>query len=151
MKDKEPRDKETGNEDCRKRKMSTIIEEGGRSCKIVRSKQFEQIPAYGITVEYNFEKGYTPKTNFSADFVQAAADGDLARVKRYFERGECLVNSPCIISGANALHMACWKGHVHVIEWLLKNGADLELCDRKGRSAIYFGVKGYIVNQWFTL
>lgn len=122
--------------------MSTRINESGSSSKIVRSKQFDPNQAFPLT----FQKGYILKANFSIHFVQAAYDGDLARMQKYFERGECLVNG-CTVSGVNALHAACRKRDVHIIEWLLKNGADLESCDRKGRSAIYFGVKGYMVDQ----
>jgi len=105
----------------------------------------EPIQAFPIEVQYDLKKGYTLKTEFPALIEQAVTNGYLAVLQQIIQRDESLVNTFNHKSGLNALHIACKTEHVHVIQWLLENGIDRDSCDRKkGRSAVYFAVKGYI-------
>jgi len=56
------------------------------------------------------------------DFIRAAKNGDATRVK------ELLADSPSLIDArdsdeSTALHCACWKGHLEVVQVLIAAGA----------------------------
>jgi len=56
------------------------------------------------------------------DFIRAAKNGDAARIK------ELLAESPALIDArdsddSTALHCACWKGHLEVVQVLIAAGA----------------------------
>jgi len=61
------------------------------------------------------------------EFCEAAEHGDLPRLKAL------LTENPDLISarweGATALHFASLRGRLDVIDWLLKNGADIDALD----------------------
>ena len=43
-------------------------------------------------------------------------------------------------AGATALHVASWRGHAHVVRWLLEQGAAIDLEDAYGRTPSQVGV-----------
>ena len=62
--------------------------------------------------------------------ASATREGDLDRVKAAVIRGEDIDGRGSY--GDTALHEACRKGHVDIVEYLLANGANAELQDRRG-------------------
>ena len=78
--------------------------------------------------------------------VEASAEGDLF-FKDIIHNYKLDVNAGHNSKdGVTALQAACYHGHPEIAEWLLKNGADVEKQDSKGRRAIYYAVKGYVKN-----
>ena len=91
-----------------------------------------------------YEKLSKIQLKLVALLVEASAEGDLFFVKDLVVNYKLDVDS-CHTSkdGVTALQAACRYGHCDIVEWLLKNAADLEIPDDKGRRAIHHAVKGY--------
>jgi len=76
-------------------------------------------------------------------FVEAALESDLYALKDLLENYKVPVDvDHKSMPGFTALHLACRKGRLEAVEWLLENGADIEKTDEKGRTALYHAVKG---------
>jgi len=62
-------------------------------------------------------------------FSEAASRGDLNEMKRLFEKGAKINAEPFdgVFSGFPALVCAASGGHSNVVEWLIANGADVNL------------------------
>ena len=59
-------------------------------------------------------------------FIKAAKAGDLDALKAALKDDAGLMTARDT-DGSSALHCACWKGHAHVVAFLLKAGADVAL------------------------
>lgn len=76
-------------------------------------------------------------------FVEAAQEGDLYLVKKLVQNYQVSVDvTHQSTPGLTALHLACWRGRMKVAQWLLDQKANIETADQKGRTAVYFAVKG---------
>ncbi|XP_074016198.1 ankyrin repeat domain-containing protein 40 [Numenius arquata] len=62
---------------------------------------------------------------------EAAALGDAEEVRRLVELGVSL-NSQNEVNGWTCLHWACKRNHAAVVAYLLRAGADKEICTKKG-------------------
>ncbi|CAH1241010.1 ANK2 [Branchiostoma lanceolatum] len=71
------------------------------------------------------------------DFVRAAREGDIEKVRRGLEEGVNVNDEDS--DGATALHQACRWGHDRVVELLIKNGADLNRGNTALKDACGFG------------
>ena len=69
----------------------------------------------------------------AGEIHDAAADGDLVKVRALIEKDPSLVNLKDA-SGGTPLHEAARKGHVTVVEFLLANKADVNARDATGAS-----------------
>lgn len=89
--------------------------------------------------------------------VQHAAEGNLDRVKLILAKTRDAVcwSSPlgknlrdfCIqvnikVQGRTALQLACHQGHTEIVTALVDSGADLEMTDPDGDSALHFSCFG---------
>lgn len=52
------------------------------------------------------------------------------RTLLHFNDNETNINL-CIDNGANPFHIACENGHDNTVQFLLDNGADINLCKNK--------------------
>ena len=53
--------------------------------------------------------------------------------------------------GKTALHLACFKGHIDLVKWLLdKARVDMSQVDNRGFSAIHYAILGYILIHKFN-
>ena len=76
--------------------------------------------------------------------LSAAWEGDLDRVKAAVIRGEDIDGRDS--NGDTALHDACRKGHVDIVNYLLANGANAELKDwRSDWTPLQVACKYYFV------
>lgn len=50
-------------------------------------------------------------------------------------------------NGLNALHLASKDGHIHVVEELIKRGANLDAATKKGNTALHIASLGKISPQ----
>lgn len=76
-------------------------------------------------------------------FVEAAGEGDLYLVNNMVKNYQVSLDATHqSTAGLTALHLACRRGHIPVIKWLLDQKANIEKADQKGRRAIYYAVKG---------
>ncbi|MFM8453895.1 MAG: ankyrin repeat domain-containing protein [Gammaproteobacteria bacterium] len=71
----------------------------------------------------------------------AALAGDLARVMDLIEKFKVDVNWQDQ-SGNTALMFSAWKGHLPVLEYLLKKGADPKIKNKKGGMAKHYAIIG---------
>lgn len=76
------------------------------------------------------------------NLLKHAASGDLTSVQKVISSGLSInVSDP--VFHATALHNAASQGHVHVVKWLIKNGAVIDAKDGKEATpliwAAYFG------------
>ncbi|CAL8078427.1 unnamed protein product [Calicophoron daubneyi] len=71
-------------------------------------------------------------------FHEAAAAGEIEKVKALLSMDKCLVNS-LNKDGMSPLQQACFRGHVNTVEYLLENGADVNSKDPKqGYTSLMF-------------
>ena len=70
------------------------------------------------------------------NIVQAAERGDLEEVKDRHEDGADIDTKTGPLN-STALHHAAANGNTEMIEYLLKNGADKKIVDRKGETALF--------------
>ena len=74
---------------------------------------------------------------FSISGVRGAAwRGDLEELKRLVEGGQN-VNPRSRWQESTPLMEAAWKGHTECVEYLIQNGAQLDLMDRDGMTALH--------------
>ncbi|XP_035664097.1 death-associated protein kinase dapk-1-like [Branchiostoma floridae] len=74
------------------------------------------------------------------DFLQAAQDGDVEKVRRWLEEG-LDVNTKDYY-GDTGLYEACKKDHDKVVALLIKNGADLNVTNKDGFTGLYVACRG---------
>lgn len=60
----------------------------------------------------------------SKDLIKASKKGDLAALKALLKSDKTLLDARDT-DGSTALHCAVWKGHLEVVEFLLKAGANV--------------------------
>jgi len=83
------------------------------------------------------------KTKLGNLFVQSALEGDLYILRELLENFKVSVDvDHKSTPGLTALHLACQKGRLEIVEWLLEKKANIEKSDEKGRTALYHAVKG---------
>ncbi|MFN7095603.1 MAG: ankyrin repeat domain-containing protein [Burkholderiales bacterium] len=70
--------------------------------------------------------------NVNLKFRQAADKGDIEAIKDAIAHGKVDINSSGE-SGNTALHNACRKGHLSVIEELLRSAADITKENKQGK------------------
>jgi len=89
-------------------------------------------------------------------FLEAANKGDLYLVQLLLQNYKVPVDvQHRSTPGLTALHVACLKGRLNVIQWFLSEPKNKELLlekeDYKGRRPIYFAVKGCQPETWNML
>lgn len=88
------------------------------------------------------QKLFKLKSKLAILLVESAREGDLEVVEELVKHYQTPVDAGNE-GGVSALHMACFKGHQKIIDLLLKEGATLEMEDKKGRRTVHFAAKGY--------
>ena len=63
--------------------------------------------------------------NAGKEVIKAAKAGDADRVRELIESDVTLIDARDL-DGSRPLHCAVWKGHRHVVEYLLSVGADVK-------------------------
>lgn len=74
------------------------------------------------------------------DYMQAADQGDLDKVKVFVAKHKDKINNP--VDGKTALHMACHRGHLDIVTHLLTSGADKNAQDVHGETPLHYAVHG---------
>lgn len=64
----------------------------------------------------------------------AAYNGDLDHIKLLVEQGVININERDD-KGSTMAHKAAGQGHLHVLQWLIENGADMRVMNESGESA----------------
>ncbi|RNA14408.1 ankyrin repeat domain-containing 42 [Brachionus plicatilis] len=64
----------------------------------------------------------------------AAFNGDLDHIKLLVEQGVININERDD-KGSTIAHKAAGQGHLHILQWLIENGADLKLTNQAGETA----------------
>jgi len=65
------------------------------------------------------------------EIIKAAKSGDVAKVKTLLTENPDLINA-CDTDGSTPLHCATWKGHLEVVAYMLKAGADVNAHNSNG-------------------
>lgn len=63
----------------------------------------------------------------------AAFNGDLDHIKLLVEQGVININERDD-KGSTMAHKAAGQGHIHIIQWLIENGADLRVANQSGET-----------------
>ncbi|KAA3672231.1 uncharacterized protein DEA37_0013901 [Paragonimus westermani] len=72
-----------------------------------------------------------------SEFHEAVTRGDFEQVKLQLSTDRTLIN--CRKDGLTPLHQACFHGHIDIVEYLLKNGADINARDtNQGYTTLMF-------------
>ena len=71
----------------------------------------------------------------SENLVEAAFDGDLDEMVSWVDKGYSISSADA--RHHTALSEAACQGHDHVVTWLLSKGADPNVCNDNGRSALF--------------
>ncbi len=64
----------------------------------------------------------------------AAFNGDIDHIKLLVEQGVININERDD-KGSTIAHKAAGQGHVHILQWLIENGADLKITNQAGETA----------------
>lgn len=70
------------------------------------------------------------------EFINAAGDDDVDLIKKFIAQGGNINVTDA--SGFTALHQAVKSGHLFTVNFLLKNGANPNICDDDVRSPLFF-------------
>ena len=76
----------------------------------------------------------------NVNIVEAAAKGDFDDVKKVIKSHPKKVNEK--MEGKTALQLACYEGHHNIVEFLLKNKAELNVKDTEGDTALHYAAFG---------
>jgi ankyrin repeat protein len=68
--------------------------------------------------------GQPKPPNLAKEILKAAKSGNVGSVKQLLEQEPSLI-AVCDTDGSTPLHCATWKGHLDVVELLLRSGADV--------------------------
>lgn len=81
-----------------------------------------------------------PIFNNETAFFRAACFGRLRIAELLYESGARVYPTDPRMRG-DVLHQACWKGHVHMVEWLVNHGVPIDFVDKDGDTALMRSVK----------
>ncbi len=70
------------------------------------------------------------------EFIEAAEQGDIEKVKSFLKARQVDVN--CIGDGRTALHRASCNGHIETVKYLVQSGAELDMQDKFGKTALHW-------------
>ncbi|MHC9540406.1 MAG: ankyrin repeat domain-containing protein [Vulcanimicrobiota bacterium] len=79
-----------------------------------------------IMILYIFFLGLVSQTVFASDIHKAAKGGDLEAIKAIIEKGPDKINEPNS-EGLAPLHLAAFYGHVEIVNYLIDNGAKIDI------------------------
>ena len=74
------------------------------------------------------------------DLIDAASRGDVNRVKNLVENGNIDINQAGTYKGRTALMMAAKRGYIHVVEYLVEHGADVQQADEEGETPLLMAI-----------
>ncbi|PVD37099.1 hypothetical protein C0Q70_04093 [Pomacea canaliculata] len=74
------------------------------------------------------------------EYITAAFEGDLEKVKAFVTNNPAKVDSRA--DGRTALHLACNKGHLPIVQFLLGAGANKDLADDDGDTPLHYAADG---------
>jgi len=81
--------------------------------------------------------------------IDSTRDGDLAGVQQVLQNGADVNDDTLLPCSMTALHLACWYGHLDVVQYLLTfHDANLEATDSDGWTLLHFACDD---GHFFTL
>ena len=87
----------------------------------------------------------------TAMFLYTVESGDLFDVMAMLESGRVNVNAKSSINGRTALMLASEAGHFEVVKYLVENGANANLKDNDGKTALDFAetdeIRQFLINN----
>lgn len=84
----------------------------------------------------NSQDGSRVKFNLSTLFLNACANGDLSECKRMLDDKLIDINATTC-DGLTGLHEAAICGNIELLEFLLKQGANIDCCDNEGWTPLH--------------
>ena len=92
-----------------------------------------------------FEPMTEKPKDFEPDIFIAAKEGKLSSIQNLIEKEGIDINKQVeknyndliIYKGDTALHVACEKGHLPVVQYLIEKGANIEAKDKDQRTTLY--------------
>jgi len=99
-----------------------------------------------VTVGNTAVADYLNSLENAGEFVQAAADGDLIRVRLFVEWGIDKEDKALVNVGGNsrertALHAAARNGHLEIVQYLVGQGASVSSTDAAGATPLHAAVE----------
>lgn len=85
------------------------------------------------------------QSQLNRKLIEKIADGNLEQVKKFVSQG-AQINAQNR-EGISPLMMASRWGHSGVVQWLIENGADINLTDEHGQQAVHYAVENYLVQE----
>ncbi|XP_031562875.1 ankyrin repeat and SOCS box protein 13-like [Actinia tenebrosa] len=79
----------------------------------------------------------SPNETGLEQFLTAIKEGDIETAKLIYTKKKLQPNVCHVTSGETGLHLAAREGHFECVEFLLKEGADINLLERRGKSALH--------------
>ena len=79
----------------------------------------------------------TTATAQDQDILQAAREGDLARVEELVQQDPALINFQND-NGQTPMHMAAWQGHLNIVQFLIDLGADINTMGPANQSPLLY-------------
>ncbi|KAG6592550.1 Ankyrin repeat domain-containing protein 50 [Phytophthora cinnamomi] len=86
---------------------------------------------------------HSPNSGAEQRWLAAAEAGDVAALRSLLAASPHLINAPLhhqTFKRSTALHLAVWRGRSAAVEFLLDHGADIELQDQAGMTALQVDV-----------
>ena len=80
---------------------------------------------------------------YKTELVKATVKGNFSRVKSLVSQSinkNQFINTIEFFENRTVLHVASQRGNLSIVEFLLDNGADINLRDQKGRNAFHFAL-----------
>lgn len=83
-------------------------------------------------VQLLLEAGASPRASAESLMVLASTSGNLDILRALHKFGAKVNDEYYLETGISPLYVACKRGHLKVVQWLLYNGADIEAVDEDG-------------------